>query len=568
MSRMSGRPPMVAREIDGLIAEWMSGRLSRRSVVRRAAALGLSVPALAMLVGRAGPGQAAASVLRAAQDDPASGTKGGNLRVITIGEPPTLDQHQTTAGITAELSYNMMETLFAYDSTYQPMPMLAESHTISADGLTQTIVLRQGVKFHNGDTLTADDVIASLNRWGQISGVGKRVYEATNEVAKVDDHTIEFRLKSPYGTIPVALSNNTQGAVIYPKSVMDRSTLEPITAVTDFIGTGPYKITEWQPDAYIRFARFDDYVGLSGVPNGYTGSKYAYLDTIEFIPVPDEAARVTGLQAGDYDLPAASTIGNDQYETLRDSDGIVAEIMQPTDWDVFFLNWKSPLMGNLAMREAIQASLDHEPMLLNARGGPDFIRLDPGLMMQQTAWYTTAGGDRYNMNKPDIAKTKLQEAGYDGTPVRFMTTQEYPFMYGCAIVAQQQMEAVGIKVDLQVSDWATVVANRAKPEAWDLFTTSHGFVPDPSQISYVGQMNQYPGWWSSEASLALASQLLAEGEFDTRFPIWEQIQGNAYTEIPAIKIGDSSLASFRSERVGGWVNNIERGIPFWNLWLK
>jgi hypothetical protein len=74
-------------------------------------------------------------------------------------------------------------------------------------------------------------------------------------------------------------------------------------------------------------------------------------------------------------------------------------------------------------------------------------------------------------------------------------------------------------------------------------------------------MNQYPGWWSSEESLALASDLLAEGEFDTRFPIWEKIQGNAYTEIPAIKIGDSSLAAFRSERVGGWVNNVERGIP-------
>lgn len=565
MSRQSSRTPSIGREVDALLSEWGQGRLSRRSVLRRAAALGMSVPALAMLVGQAGPGRAAAAVLRAAQEDPASGTRGGNLRVVTIGEPPTLDEHQTTAGITAEIGYNMYETLFTYDPQYQPIPMLAESYTVSEDKLTQTIGLRQGVPFHNGEVMTADDVIASINRWGQISGVGKRVLEATKEVAKVDDHTIEFRLSRPYGTIPVALAHNTQACVIYPKSVIDKGTLEPLT---EQIGTGPYKLAEWKPDAYIRFARFDEYAALPGTPNGYGGHKYQYADTIEFIPVPDEAARVAGLQAGDYDVAAQLAIGNDQYQVLKDSDGVVSEILQPTDWDVFFLNWKSPMMGNLAMREAIQAALDHEPMLLNARGGPDFIRLDLGLMMKQTPWWSSAGQDRYNMKNPDLAKQKLQEAGYDGTAIRFMTTQEYPFMYGCAIVAKQQLEAVGMTVDLQVSDWATVVERRAKPEEWDMFTTSHGFVPDPSQISYVGQMNQYPGWWSSEASLALASDLSAEGDFDTRFPIWEKIQGNAYTEIPAIKIGDASVCAFYRDNVGGWIPQTERAIMYWNLWLK
>lgn len=570
MSRESSRTPSsIGREVDALLVEWAQGRLSRRSVLRRAAALGIGVPALAMMVGRAGPGRAAASVLRAAQEDPASGTRGGNLRVVTIGEPPTLDEHQTTAGITAEIGYNMYETLFTYDPQYQPIPMLAESYTVSEDKLTQTIVLRQGVPFHNGEVMTADDVIASINRWGQISGVGKRIMEATNEVAKVDDHTVEFRLKRPYGTIPVALAHNTQACVIYPKSVIDAGTLEPFTdPATQLIGTGPYRLAEWRPDAYIRFERFEEYAALPGTPNGYGGHKYQYADTIEFIPVPDEAARVAGLQAGDYDLASQIAIGNDQYEVLKDSEGVISEILQPTEWDVFFLNWKSPLMGNLAMREAVQAALDHEPMLLNARGGPDFIQLDPGLMMLQTPWHTAAGQDRYNLRNPDLAKQKLTEAGYDGTPIRFMTTQEYSFMYGCAIVAQQQLEAVGMVIDLQVIDWATVVERRAKPEEWDMFTTSHGFVPDPTQVSYVGQMNQYPGWWSSEESLALAAELSAEGEFDVRYPIWEQIQGNAYTEIPAIKIGDSSNVSFRSEAIGGWDGQFERGVKFWNLWLN
>jgi peptide/nickel transport system substrate-binding protein len=225
------------------------------------------------------------------------------------------------------------------------------------------------------------------------------------------------------------------------------------------------------------------------------------------------------------------------------------------------------MFSNQVMRDAFQAALESKAMLLSGRGSEEFIRLDPGLMMKETVWYTDAGIERYNMNNPELAKQKLAEAGYDGTPVRFLTTQEYSYMYGEAIVAKQQLEQAGFTVDLRVTDWATVVQNRAKPEEWDAFTTGHGFVPDPSQISYVGQMNIYPGWWDNQESLDLAGELLAESDFDTRKGIWDQIQANAYTQVPAIKIGDSSNCSFRAEKIGGWVPQIERGVPFWNLWF-
>lgn len=553
------------RDLLRLLARVNGRDLSRRELVKRGAAIGLGGATLAAaLAGVTGPRGAQAAGLRALlQDDPASGTRGGTLRIATIGEPPTLDEHQTTAGITAEIGYCWFETLFTYDSEYQPFPMLAESHTVSEDGLTHTIKLRQNVPFHNGEVMTADDVIASLTRWGGISGVGKRLFEATTELAKVDDATIEFRLSRPYGTILVALAHNTQAATIMPKSVLDATGDQ---LLTEFVGTGPYRLQEWQPDAYIRFERFEEYASLESPVNGYGGAKYQYPDVIEFIPVPDEAARIAGLQAGDYHN--AMQIANDQYPVLVDSQGIIAEIQHPTEWDVFFLNWQSPMMANLTMREAFQAALDHKPILLSARGSEEFIRLDPGLMMKETPWYTDAGIERYNVNDPDLAQQKLQEAGYDGTPLRFMSTQEYGYMYGGTVVAVQQLEAVGFTIDHQVIDWATLVERRAKPEEWDAFVTSHGFVPDPSQISYVGQMNQYPGWWSSEASLGLAADLLAETGFDARYPIWEQIQANAYTEIPAIKIGDSSVSTFRSEEIGGWTTQIERGVPYWNLWLK
>jgi len=393
--------------------------------------------------------------------------------------------------------------------------------------------------------------------------------EKTSGIAAgADEYTVEWTLTEPYGTILIALSHNTQACTIHPASIMSAVTDEPMTDVAQYVGTGPYRIAEWTRDSVLRLERFDGYTSSAETVMGYGGKKYAYLDAIEFYPVPEESARVAGLQAGDYHLDDRG-IGNDQYEVLQGNEGIIAEILPPTQWDVHFLNWESPMFkDNLAMRQAIQMSMDALPQLQSGRGGGDFVRLDPGLMMQQTDWHTTAGEEHYNNYDPEAAKAKLQEAGYAGEPLRYMCTQEYSYMYGAGIVMQQQLEDIGITVDFRVTDWATVLENRAQKDAWEMFVTGHGFVPDPSQVSYVGQMNVYPGWWSSESSLALASDLLSEAEFDTRFAIWEQIQAAAYTEIPALKIGDSSICSFRSESVGGWDGQFERGGKYWNFWIN
>src|SRR5215203_4920307 len=315
MTRLAGRTPSsTRREIAAIVADWERGQLTRRSLVRRAALLGLGSAGLAALVGREATGQASAAVLRAMQDDPASGTRGGTLRVATIGEPPHLDEHQSTAEIIAVIGYCAYEGLFTYDATYQAIPELVETYTASEDGLTHTMALRQEVMFHNGEEMTAADAIASVERWGRISGVGKRLMEMTKELAQVDDYTIEFRLSEPYGTILIGLAHNTQACTIHPKSILDAAGDEPMTNPDQYIGTGPYRLVEWQRDAAMRFERFDDYKSASeDGPKGYGGTKYAYADTIEFIPVPDIAARVAGLQAGDYLMHMTSAMSNDQY---------------------------------------------------------------------------------------------------------------------------------------------------------------------------------------------------------------------------------------------------------------
>src|SRR5690606_27270508 len=130
------------------------------------------------------------------------------------------------------------------------IPMLAESHEVSEDGLVNTLKLRQGVMFHNGEEMTAADVIASIERWGSMSGHGGALLDAVESVNQVDEYTIEYHMTEPFGTFVATLAENYQGCAIYPKSVIDAAGSEPITS--GFIGTGPYKLAEWIPDQVIR----------------------------------------------------------------------------------------------------------------------------------------------------------------------------------------------------------------------------------------------------------------------------------------------------------------------------
>jgi peptide/nickel transport system substrate-binding protein len=579
---------------------------SRRTLLKRAAVLGLSVPAIAALLAACETDDDDAVVEDDAEvdaaaetddeeteeedeeepdvaddtdeeededatddetDEPAEGDgegqHGGTLRVATIGEPATLDVHQTTAGITAHISFCWCESLFHYDQNYEPIPMLAEEYTVSDDGTVHNFKLRAGVPFHNGDEMTAEDVVASIERWGEISGVGGNIMEVTEEINIIDDYEFEWITSIPYGTILVALCSNTQACTIHPKSVLDEAGLDPLT---EFVGTGPYQFVEHAADVHILLERFEDYAALEGGIDGYGGTKYAYVDEIEFIPVPNESSRVSGMQAGDYHL--VMELSNDQYDTLVDDENLRVEILPPSNWDVFFVNWESPLMSTLEIRQAFQACLDHMPILQSGRGGGDFVEVDPSFMMQPTPWYTTIGEEYYNMADPERAAELLEEGGYDGTPVRFIATQEYSYMYNSAVVAVQQMEDAGFEVDFQIYDWSTILEMRADPDVWDIFVTGHGFVPDPSQITFVGQINVYPGWWSDEEALELVDQLLSEPEFDTRFEIWEQIQMRAYETVPAVKTGDSSVITVWNNQVGGFTEQLQRGIPYWNVWLE
>ena len=489
--------------------------------------------------------------------------KGGILRVGNLGEPPALDAHWTTASITETLTNHIYEGLYSLDKDKKPIPMLAEGHTVSKDGLVYTFKLRQGIKFHNGKEMTSEDVVASLVRWGKQSIYGKALFAQVVDVRGVDKYTVEMKLKEKSAIVLISLAVPNNFSAIYPKEIAEK--FEPAVKVTEYIGTGPYKLAEWKPDQYIRMVRFDDYKSRAEKPSGYGGGKTAYLDEIRWVPVPEVATRVAQVETGELDF--ADDLNLDAYDRLKKNTAARPIVAKPYYWLVAVFNKKEGLMTNQKLRQAWQAAIDIEPIMKTVAGGKtEFYRMDSSLApVEVTAWHTKLSGLPWNERNKDKAKRLLQEAGYKKEPIRFMTTQEYKWMYDFALVTKQQLEDVGFNIDLQVVDWATLVKRRNNPKEYDAFTTGIGTGYDPTQHVYLTA--SWPGWNNDETMLALQAELARETDPKKRMALWEQQTRLFYEKVPVIRYGD--LFGLRAARstVKGFDESNER-VRFYNVWLE
>ncbi len=491
-----------------------------------------------------------------AQEQPRTG---GVLKAAMIGEPPSLDLHWTTAVITQQITWHVYESLFTYDKNYSPIPMLADSYTVADGGRRYTIKLRQGVKFHNGKAMTSADVVPSLKRWGKMATPGKAVFKLVEAVEARGPYEVVIHMKEPSAALLDGLARPNNAAAIYPKEVIDAA---GDAQVKEFIGTGPYRFVEHKPDRHIKLARFKDYVARPEAPNGFGGKRTAYLDEVLFIPVPDVTIRLAGVETGEYHF--GQQIKQDQYDRIRTMRDVYAHVIKPSGWSTAVLNHKQGLMTDKRLRQALQAALDMEPIMAAGFGHKDFYRLDPGLMYpEQPQWHSKVSADLYNQKNKAKAQKLLKDAGYAGQPVRWVTTKEYEWMYKNALVAKQQLEETGFKIDFQVVDWATLVQRRNKPELWDVFSTGFTFGPEPALITSV-QCN-WPGWWCLEEKERSLETLAKETDPKKRRAQLERVQQLFYEDVGRIKFGDYfSLDVVRKD---------VRDFPpvpwlaFWNVWL-
>ena len=482
---------------------------------------------------------------------------GGTLKVALDGEPSFLDMHSTTATLTFEIAMQIFEGLFTLNEGMDVIPMLAQDYSISEDGKRYTINLRKGIKFHNGKEMTAKDVIASLRRWGELSGAGRGLFGNVNDLYSDGDYTVVFELENPSGVFLVTLAMHNQGAVIYPAEIVEEAGKE---TVTNYIGTGPYMFAEWRPSQYIKLVKFNDYQSVTLAASGYGGEKIAYVDEIVFDIVADQTVAIAGLETGQYDFVRGAP--GDEYERIKDHPNINAASSQFRAWLAICFNNRQGISSNVKFRQAFLAALDMAPILEGYRGDQTFWRLDHSIMFKEQPWWTKAGSDRYNTNNIEKAKSLLEEAGYNGEEIRWIVG--YQSYYNGCLVAKWQLEKAGFNINLQLMETGAYSDTLKNPELWDVYTTGFTIRPDPTQMAFL-PATYNTGWNNSEVQ-ALLDQLRIEHDFDKRYAMWEKIQEIFYQDVPVIKVGDYSNLRAFSARVQNY-----KPMPdmyYGNLWLS
>ena len=469
------------------------------------------------------------------------------LRYATVGEPPSLDQHVVTSDLATTIAHHIFEGLYTFDANYEPSPLLAAGETISDDGKAITIELREGVTFHDGQPMTSADVVASLERWGAHGSRGKLLFANVASVSAAGEHAVTLTFKSSFGPWKNLMAFINGGPAIYPAQVASMAGKAPID-IADYVGTGPYSFSEWKPNRHIELVRFDDYSSPPGSANGYAGERAAHFERLRFIPVPDPGTRVSGVQAGDYDY--AESVPSDLFDTL-DADPAVNVVLNGGPiFGLVFMNSKAgPLQRNFTLRQAIQAALNKEDALRVSIGPEKLWRANGSFLPAGSFWHSDAGTGQFSEGDAAKAKALAEQAGYDGTPIKFLVSTNYAFHYDQAVVFTRQLLQAGINVQMVVVDWATLIKKRAQPDEWDLFFTHHGFVPDPILISVMN--DNYPGWWTTPEKQELKSAFTATNDPAARKSTWDRIQSLIYSQVPTMKTGDVYTYNIASPAFSG-----------------
>ena len=252
-------------------------------------------------------------------DDGKKSSKKDEIHIAISANPPSLDPQSVNSNIVGGIGIHVYESLFAMDENYEPTPVLAESYEVSDDGMTYTIKLRQGVKFHNGEEMTADDVVASMNRWIETSPKANTLIGGST-FEKVDDYTVNLKVNQASSDIIMILASPIQFAAIYPAEVVESAGAD---GISEYIGTGPYKVSEWKQDQYVKLEKNEDYQPSKDASTGIAGEKKAATETLYFDVVTDAATRIAGLQNGQYDI--AEEIPADNPKGLKPGDKVIVD---------------------------------------------------------------------------------------------------------------------------------------------------------------------------------------------------------------------------------------------------
>ena len=392
-----------------------------------------------MCTGLCACGSKAESPSQSATAPPASSTESANkaANAVTVGIAQdldnSLDPHKAVAAGTKEVMFNVFEGLVKPTSNGDLIPAVASNYTVSEDHLTYTFTLREGAKFHNGDAVTAEDVVYSLKRVAAPTETGVVQVEALSimaDVAAVDERTVAITLTEPSNEFISYLT-----VAILPADYTQQDT-KPV-------GTGPFTFASRSAQENIILAKFEEYWGQK-----------AYLDQVTFRIIENAEGLLMGLQSGAIDI--CSHLTTTQVSQLSDSEFSIAQGNMNLVQAMYLNNAVAPF-DNVLVRQALCHAIDRQMILDLAFDG--YGTLIGSSMYPAFGKYFDDTLTNHYAYDVDAAKALLAQAGYPGGfDMTITVPSNYQPHMDTAEVVVEQLKAIGVNAVIQPVEWETWVS--------------------------------------------------------------------------------------------------------------
>jgi peptide/nickel transport system substrate-binding protein len=452
----------------------------------------------------------------------ASKPKADTLVMIIESSPTNLDPRVGIDGESERIDSLIFDDLLARDENLNVKPALAERWEIP-DPLTYIFHLRSGIRFHNGQPLTARDVKWTFDSLltGKIRSTKSAVFRFVASVEARDDYTVVFHLNEPFSTLLWNLSDGAMGIVRYGA----------LTEISDHpIGTGAFRFVRAEPDKEVVLERNDDYWG----PN-------AHLKRVRFAVVPDTITRALELRKGSADI-AINVLTPDMVVTLEREPTIAVLHGAGTRLQYLNFNLRDPILRDVRVRRAIALATDRRPILQYLWRG--FAQPANSILPPQS-WAYYDNVPRYE-HDPERARQLLDAAGYPlHNGVRFHLTMKTSTDENTRLmvaVLQQQLREVEIQLDIRTFEFATFFSDITKGAFQVHSLRWIGGNEDPDIFEYAFHSSKFPPnganrtFYSNPRVDTLVDEARSELDQGTRKKLYAQIQQILAEDLPSINL--------------------------------
>ena len=479
------------------------------------------------------------------------------LRFVPQADLANPDPVWSTAVVAFEHAYMIWDQLYGLDEALNPRPQMVAGDEIDADGLTWRLTLRDGLVFHDGTPVRAQDCVASILRTSKRVPTVQTLIGVTNEVKALDDNRIEFRLKKKFPLLTFALCDT----FIMPERIAQT---DAFTQISEYTGSGPYRFLrdEWRAGSSAAYARNEKYVPRQEPISMWAGGKVANFDRVEWKIIPDPSTQAAALQQKEVDWVEQPLI--DLTPTLRKSPGVKVEVFDRFGGlMVIAFNHYNPPFDNVKLRRAILSAVNQQDYVTAVVGEQsDLGRVGVGVFPLASPYASTAGMEAVTGPR-DIAKSKriIEESGYKGEPIVLMVPSDQPTLVQADQVTNALFKSLGLNVQFTMLDWGTLIQRRNSRElpdkgGWNCYCTGWVGLSVASPFTHLplranGEANK--AWWrpTDEKLEGLRDQWLDAPDIASRKKICDQIQLYAFETVPFIPTGQSFLPTgFRDDLSG------------------